>query len=77
MAIEPIGEPFSGSLRRALGCCEGHRATGEFTVLGYDMKMTRVCREHLAPAVREIGVRTGMGVMVTDAVLKGDCVYVA
>lgn len=75
--IQPTGDAFHGAIRRALKCGEGYRATGEFTVLGLDLETVRVCRYHLPLTVRESIVRTGAGVLVTDAVAKGECGYVA
>ncbi len=73
--VKPVGPPFGDRLSEAIGCQEGHRLTGEFTVMGPDGIMHRVCKRHLALKVREMLVENGTGVIVLDAARKGDCRY--
>lgn len=73
--IVGTGEPFKGSLARAIGCGNGHRFAGEFTVMEVNGKTHHVCKEHLALQCRESIVGTGSGIMVFDAEIKGECQY--
>jgi len=66
------GEPFKGSLSRALG---QHTGAAEFEVISSNGKSTFVCKGHLTFEVRESIISTGVGVMVLDARQGAECQY--
>lgn len=66
------GDPFRGSLSRALG---QHTGAAEFEVIRSDGQSKFVCLGHLTFQVREDIVSTGIGVMVLDARSGAECQY--
>jgi hypothetical protein len=70
--IVGTGEPFKGSLSRAVG---QHTGAAEFEVIRSDGSSKFVCMGHLIFQVRESIVQTGIGVMVLDARSGAECQY--
>ena len=70
--IVGTGEPFKGSLSRAIG---QHTGAAEFEVIRSDGNSKFVCLGHLTFQVRESIVQTGIGVMVLDARSGAECQY--
>lgn len=70
--IVGTGEPFKGSLSRAIG---QHTGAAEFEVIGSNGDSRFVCLGHLTFQVRETIISTGVGVMVLDARTGADCQY--
>lgn len=70
--IVGTGEPFKGSLARAIG---QHTGAAEFEVIGSNGDSKFVCLGHLTFQVREYIISTGVGVMVLDARTGMECQY--